>query len=60
MFVRGKLNNLNDFFRSSAERTEKCVYFYRINGYNGDVDNLISRFEKRLEITSSKNIMKQQ
>ncbi len=44
MFVRGKLNNLNDFFRSSAERTEKCVYFYRINGYNGDVDNLIRKY----------------
>ncbi len=44
MFARGKLNNLNDFFKTAAARTEKCVYFYRINGYSSDVDNLIRKY----------------
>ena len=44
MFVRGKLNNLNDFFKPVNDRSENCVYFYRINGYNSDVDNLVKKY----------------
>lgn len=44
MFVRGKLNNLNDFFKPANDRGERCVYFYRINGYNSDIDNLIRKY----------------
>jgi len=44
MFVRGKLNNLNDFFKPASDRAEKCVYFYRINGFNSDIDNLIRKY----------------
>lgn len=44
MFVRGKLNYLNDFFKPASDRAEKCVYFYRINGYSSDVDNLIKKY----------------
>ncbi len=41
MFVRGKTENLNDFFKTAESRTEKCVYFYRINGYNSTVDKFL-------------------
>ncbi len=44
MFVRGKLNYLSDFFKPVSDRAEKCVYFYRINGYSSDVDNLIRKY----------------
>lgn len=44
MFVRGKLAYLSDFFKSAADRSGKCVYFYRINGYSSDVDNFIKKY----------------
>ena len=44
MFVRGKLNNLSDFFKPANDRNGKCVYFYRINGFNSDIDSFLKKY----------------
>lgn len=44
MFNHGKIDALGDFFKGLGERKTKGVYFYRINGYNGDIDKLIKDY----------------
>ena len=44
MIVRGKINDLKDFFVPLPQRQGKCVYFYRINGYNDAVGDFIGRY----------------
>ncbi len=36
-----KIEALDDFFKGLADRKTRGVYFYRINGYNGDIDKFI-------------------
>lgn len=43
MFHRVKIQKLDDFFTELAQRREKGVYFYRINGYNNDIDSFIQK-----------------
>lgn len=44
MVVRGKLSYLSDYFVPADRRTEKCVYFYRVNGYTLDIDAFIKKY----------------
>jgi len=44
MFEHKVLQNLNDYFYDFNNRPEKGVYFYRINGYNGEVKNFILKY----------------
>lgn len=39
-----KLQSLNDFFRELDDRSSKGVFFYRINGYNGQICDFIKRY----------------
>lgn len=39
-----KIKNLNDFFTSLSGRKEKGVFFYRINGYNEEIDDFIHKY----------------
>lgn len=39
-----KIQTLNDFFTSLGERKEKGVFFYRINGYNEEIDSFIHKY----------------
>lgn len=44
MFEHRKIQELDDFFKELNNRREKGVYFYRINGYNEEIDSLIRRY----------------
>lgn len=44
MFERKKLHKLDDFFLDLSKRQEKGVYFYRINGYNPEIDQFIRKY----------------
>lgn len=44
MLNHGKIETLGDFFKGLGERKAKGVYFYRINGYNGDIDKFIKDY----------------
>ena len=44
MVVQGKLKHLNDYFIPADGRIQKCVYFYRVSGYNVDIDSFIRKY----------------
>lgn len=44
MFEHRKIQELNDFFKELNSRKEKGVYFYRVNGYNGEIDGFIRKY----------------
>lgn len=44
MFEHKKLQNLDDFFTKLENRREKGVFFYRINGWNEEIDRLIRKY----------------
>lgn len=39
-----KIEALDDFFKELGHRKTKGVYFYRINGYNGEIDRFIRAY----------------
>lgn len=43
MFKHGKISDLDEFFTALSAREGRNVYFYRINGYNSQVDNFIKK-----------------
>lgn len=44
MFEHKKIQGLEDFFIELNQRREKGVYFYRINGYNGQVQEFVQKY----------------
>lgn len=44
MFERKKINQLKDFFLDLKSRSEQGVYFYRIAGYNQQIDDFILEY----------------
>ena len=44
MYERKRISNLNDYFVPLNSRNEKSVFFYRINGYNKEIDDFINKF----------------
>ncbi len=44
MFEHKILQNLNDYFNDFNNRPEKGVYFYRINGYNYEIEKFILKY----------------
>lgn len=44
MFEHKKITGLDDFFMELGDRQGKCVYFYRVNGYNVEVGSFIRRY----------------
>lgn len=44
MFGRAKLQRLEDYFLTLEQRDGRGIYFYRINGYNEEVDAFIRRY----------------
>ena len=39
-----KFNSLDDFFKGLESRPQRGVYFYRINGYSGEIGRFIRRY----------------
>ena len=44
MLKHVKIQALDDFFKGLSERKEKGVFFYRINGYNEEINKFIHKF----------------
>ena len=44
MFTHNKIKNLNDFFVERDSRPNRCVYFYRINGYTEEIGQFIQTY----------------
>lgn len=44
MFGHIKIQGLDDFFLTLDKRSTRGIYFYRINGYNGQVDGFIKKY----------------
>jgi hypothetical protein len=44
MLEHRKIRQQDDFFLKLSGRTEKCVYFYRINSFSEQTENFIRRF----------------
>ncbi|MDE7478576.1 MAG: YceG family protein [Lachnospiraceae bacterium] len=44
MFTHIKIKNLNDFFVERDNRSDKGVYFYRINGYTEEIGQFIQKY----------------
>lgn len=44
MFVHEKIQSTDDFFTDLNKRTKKCVYFYRVCGYNEQVNEFIIKY----------------
>jgi len=44
MYERKRISNLNDYFLPLSSRNEKSVFFYRINGYNKEIDDFINKY----------------
>lgn len=44
MFTHNKIKNLNDFFVERDSRPNRCVYFYRINGYTEEIGQFIQKY----------------
>lgn len=44
MFTHNKIKNLNDFFMERDSRPNRCVYFYRINGYTEEIGQFIQKY----------------
>lgn len=44
MFAHKKIQKLDDFFTELNNRPDKCVYFYRINGYTEEIKLFIQKY----------------
>ena len=44
MLEHKKIQNLSDYFKDLNGRSEKGVYFYRINGYSSEVNEFIKKY----------------
>ena len=44
MFRQQRINGIPDFFKELSARDGKCVYFYRISGYNRETADFIERY----------------
>lgn len=44
MLEHKKVQSLNDYFTDLSNRQEKGVYFYRINGYSGEIREFIVKY----------------
>ena len=44
MFEHKALGSLDDYFLEYGKRREQGVYFYRINGYNDNIRNFLTRY----------------
>lgn len=44
MFERIKTENLNDYFLTLTQRKRKGVLFYRLNGYNNNIENFLQDY----------------
>ena len=44
MLEHVEIRQLNDFFKKLGEREKKGVFFYRINGYNSQIDEFIQKY----------------
>lgn len=44
MFEHKKLQSLNEYFLEPGSRREEGVFFYRINGYNGEIHGFIKKY----------------
>lgn len=44
MFEHKKIQNLDDFFVALNMRKSKSVYFYRINGYNEEINQFVQKY----------------
>ena len=44
MLKHVEIRQLNDFFKKLGEREKKGVFFYRINGYNSQIDEFIQKY----------------
>lgn len=44
MFEHKKIQDPDDFFVELSGRKDKCVYFYRINGYNQKINAFIQKY----------------
>lgn len=51
MFKHGKISDLDEFFTALSAREGRNVYFYRINGYNSQVDNFIKKIYEAARIS---------
>lgn len=46
MFTRGIIQNTEDYFKELNQRPDKCIYFYRMNGYNDKCRQFIGEYAK--------------
>ena len=46
MFTRGIIQNTEDYFKELNQRPDKCIYFYRMNGYNEKCRQFIGEYAK--------------
>lgn len=44
MYRKVNINQLDDFFIQLSSRKEKGIYFYRINTYNEEIDNFLTKY----------------
>lgn len=44
MLKRAEIRNLNDFFLDLGKRSEKGIYFYRLNAYSREIHDFILRY----------------
>ena len=44
MFGHIKIQGMDDFFLTLDKRSARGIYFYRINGYNGQIDGFIKKY----------------
>jgi hypothetical protein len=54
MYVHDKLSKLNDYFVELDKRPQKCVFFYRINGYSASIADFLAKY---YEIASKSGIV---
>lgn len=46
MFTRGIIQNTEDYFKELNQRPDRCIYFYRMNGYNDKCRQFIGEYAK--------------
>ena len=51
MFEHKKIEKLDDFFLELGNRPEKSIYFYRINGFNHEIEQFINRYYQDARMT---------
>ena len=44
MFTHGILQNLEEYFSDLDARAGKAVFFYRINGWNGEIEAFLKKY----------------